>query len=156
MSISVLDLGRAIVQSPYEELLPDGMGLSLPVPVLHREEKCLGLFVYSAHERVAYPPKGLFFLRYPELDQIDYREIAGGDFSPAALPGADPVNGAAAVKTIEDSLGEVLRCFPSETGTEAKQAVRRYREALERLAGEAIRYYESCFPAFFAYADGLG
>ena len=150
MSVTITKLSKAVLQSEYEELLPDGMGLSLPVPAIIKGEKCIGLFVYSVSEGVATPPSGIFYLNYPDLSVITFHNIFNEKIIVKKIPILDAAEKAEAISLLENSIEGVMTSFPSTPcNDEERNARLLYEESLQKLTGEAIEYYQFCFPDFF-------
>ena len=157
MSITVFEIGKAILQSEYEYLLPDGMALSLPTPALLQGEKCIGAFVYSLREGRCRPPRGAFCLQYPELRVLSYRRETLESLGERQLPALAPAELEEAAGALESALGPLMEFFPQPPPTrEAAESLRRYDRALRRLAGDAAAYYRAVFPYYFNYVSMLG
>ena len=157
MSVTTIDFSRAILRSPYEKKLPDGMGLSLPVPAVYDGNTCACLFVYSVANGLCTPPRGVFYVQYPLLTISAYEETEIGISDRQSIPKLDAAKKSSAIQTLEASLESLIHFFPRRPSSEEEiLAARKYHEALCLLTGEAIKLYQAVFPDYFRFVSTLG
>ena len=148
----IMDLTRTILQTEFERFLPDGAGISLPVPTRRGEEAGVGVFVYSAHDGTASAPRGVFFLSTDCSRVLAYDPLPPDGVRSAALPALPAPEARAQLEIISRLLPEVTARFADGAAdTAARQTGADYLAALEVIAGDAAQFYRACFPAFFGW-----
>ena len=152
--MTTIDLSRAILQSEYEKELPDGMGVSLPVPALYDTQPCLALFVYCVEKDTCTPPRGVFYIQYPNLKIYAYRREESINLREERLPVMSISIKRNTIKTLENTVEPFMAFYPQLPANKDEIGmVKKYHEALYVLSGDAIIYYKAVFPDYFHYID---
>ena len=149
----IIEMSQTILTSEYEPYLPDGAGLSLPMPTYSENTPCIGVFVFSAHQGVAAPPRGVFFLSTDLRHVLAYEPLDECGES-AKLSKLSPQEQAALVAAVNRLLPKAAAAFFGKDVSDAgRKSGAEYLTAVKKLAGESIRFYRAQFPTFFSWEE---